>query len=41
MTFLPQEIIARKRDGAALAPAEIAAFIAGFADPHTSSRVPQ
>ncbi|HEV7277233.1 MAG TPA: thymidine phosphorylase [Devosiaceae bacterium] len=32
MTFLPQEIIARKRDGAALEPAEIAAFIAGFAD---------
>ena len=32
MTFLPQEIIARKRDGHALAPAEIAEFIAGFAD---------
>jgi thymidine phosphorylase len=32
LVFLPQEVIARKRDGAALAPAEIAAFIAGFAD---------
>ncbi|HTN64498.1 MAG TPA: thymidine phosphorylase [Devosia sp.] len=31
MVFLPQEIIARKRDGLALAPDEIAAFIAGFA----------
>jgi thymidine phosphorylase len=32
MTFLPQEIIAKKRDGAALDAAEIAEFIAGFAD---------
>ena len=32
MTFLPQEIIARKRDGHALAAEEIAEFIAGFAD---------
>ncbi|HTM77428.1 MAG TPA: thymidine phosphorylase [Devosia sp.] len=31
MVFLPQEIIARKRDGQALAPDEIAAFIKGFA----------
>ena len=30
MTFLPQEVIIRKRDGLALAPAEIAAFIAGL-----------
>jgi len=32
MSFLPQEIIARKRDGAALTPGEIKGFIAGFAD---------
>ncbi|HEV7717785.1 MAG TPA: thymidine phosphorylase, partial [Arsenicitalea sp.] len=32
MTFLPQEIIAKKRDGAVLASDEIAQFIAGFAD---------
>ena len=32
MTFLPQEIIARKRDGESLSAAEIAAFIGGFAD---------
>ncbi|MEX2034168.1 MAG: thymidine phosphorylase, partial [Xanthobacteraceae bacterium] len=32
MTFLPQEIIARKRDGESLAAGEISAFIAGFAD---------
>jgi thymidine phosphorylase len=32
MTFLPQEIIARKRDGAVLGPDEITQFIAGFAD---------
>ncbi len=32
MTFLPQEIIARKRDGGTLAPDEVKAFIAGFAD---------
>src|SRR5690606_12729305 len=30
MTLLPQEIIALKRDGAALDPADIAAFVAGF-----------
>ncbi|WP_375450148.1 thymidine phosphorylase [uncultured Devosia sp.] len=30
MVFLPQEIIARKRDGHALSSEEIAAFIAGF-----------
>jgi thymidine phosphorylase len=30
--FLPQEIIRRKRDGATLDPAEIAAFAAGIAD---------
>lgn len=32
MTFLPQEIISRKRDGAALSADEIRAFIGGFAD---------
>jgi thymidine phosphorylase len=32
MVFLPQEVIAKKRDGAALSSAEIARFIAGFAD---------
>ena len=32
MSFLPQEIIAKKRDGGALAPQEIADFIGGFAD---------
>ncbi|MDB5561658.1 MAG: Thymidine phosphorylase [Hyphomicrobiales bacterium] len=32
MSLLPQEIIAKKRDGAPLAPDEIAQFIAGFAD---------
>ncbi len=31
MVFLPQEVIARKRDGHTLSDAEIAAFIAGFA----------
>ncbi|QQR36089.1 thymidine phosphorylase [Devosia oryziradicis] len=31
MVFLPQEIILKKRNGEALAPAEIADFIAGFA----------
>ena len=31
MVFLPQEVILKKRNGEALAPAEIAAFIAGFA----------
>jgi thymidine phosphorylase len=31
MVFLPQEIIAKKRDGLPLADAEIAEFIAGFA----------
>src|SRR5690606_38568218 len=30
MVFLPQEVIVRKRDGEALAAADIAAFIAGF-----------
>jgi thymidine phosphorylase len=30
MTHLPQEIIALKRDGAALDPSDIAAFVAGF-----------
>ncbi|HYD30779.1 MAG TPA: thymidine phosphorylase, partial [Azospirillaceae bacterium] len=30
--MLPQEIIRRKRDGAALTGAEIAAFIAGLTD---------
>ncbi|RYE86906.1 MAG: hypothetical protein EOP19_05645 [Hyphomicrobiales bacterium] len=32
MSLLPQEIIARKRDGAVLTPGEIKGFIAGFAD---------
>jgi thymidine phosphorylase len=32
MVFLPQEVIARKRDGEALTPGEIQSFIAGFAD---------
>ena len=32
MTFLPQEIIARKRDGESLTAGEIAAFIGGFAN---------
>lgn len=32
MTLLPQEIIAEKRDGAALAPAAIKSFIAGLTD---------
>jgi len=32
MSFLPQEIIARKRDGEVLTAAEIGALIAGFAD---------
>ncbi|MEO8882134.1 MAG: thymidine phosphorylase [Devosia sp.] len=32
MTFLPQEIIARKRDGLALDPDDIRRFVAGFAD---------
>src|SRR5688572_4722652 len=31
MTFLPQEVIARKRDGEALTRGEIAAFISGLA----------
>ena len=31
MVFLPQEVILRKRDGEALAPADISRFIAGFA----------
>ncbi|MEO8685010.1 MAG: thymidine phosphorylase, partial [Devosia sp.] len=31
MSFLPQEVIARKRDGQQLSDAEIATFIAGFA----------
>jgi thymidine phosphorylase len=31
MVFLPQEVIAKKRDGHALSSAEIAEFIAGFA----------
>ena len=30
--FLPQEIVRRKRDGEALEPAEIAAFVGGLAD---------
>ena len=30
MTILPQEIIRKKRDGAALAPAEIEAFVQGL-----------
>jgi thymidine phosphorylase len=32
VTFLPQEIIAKKRDGLALSAEEIRCFIAGFAD---------
>lgn len=32
MVFLPQEVIAKKRDGTVLSSAEIARFIAGFAD---------
>lgn len=32
MVFLPQEVIARKRDGKALSQDDIARFIAGFAD---------
>jgi thymidine phosphorylase len=32
MVFLPQEVIARKRDGESLTPGEIQAFIGGFAD---------
>ena len=32
MSFLPQEVIAKKRDGEVLSAAEIGAFIAGFAD---------
>ena len=32
MVFLPQEVILKKRNGEALAPAEIADFIAGFAE---------
>ncbi|MFY8099894.1 MAG: thymidine phosphorylase, partial [Allorhizobium sp.] len=32
MSFLPQEIIAAKRDGKPLDAAQIGAFIAGFAD---------
>lgn len=32
MSFLPQEVIAKKRDGDVLTPGEIGAFIAGFAD---------
>ncbi|UJW84842.1 thymidine phosphorylase [Devosia sp. SL43] len=32
MVFLPQEVILKKRNGEALAPAEIAQFIAGFAE---------
>ena len=32
MSFLPQEIIARKRDGLTLAPGEVKSFIGGFAD---------
>ncbi|HEY9548186.1 MAG TPA: thymidine phosphorylase, partial [Kiloniellaceae bacterium] len=32
MTLLPQEIIRRKRDGAALSGEEIDAFVAGIAD---------
>ena len=32
MSFLPQEIIRRKRDGQPLTLGEIRAFIAGFAD---------
>lgn len=36
MSFLPQEIIRSKRDGAELDPAAIAAFIAGFGDDSVS-----
>jgi thymidine phosphorylase len=36
MTFLPQETIIRKRDGAALTQGEIARFIAGFASAEVS-----
>jgi thymidine phosphorylase len=32
MVFLPQEVIARKRDGEALTPGEIGGFIAGLTD---------
>ena len=32
MVFLPQEVIARKRDGETLTAGEIRSFIAGFAD---------
>ncbi|HHY49963.1 MAG TPA: thymidine phosphorylase [Alphaproteobacteria bacterium] len=32
MVFLPQEVIARKRDGEVLTPGEIAGFIAGLTD---------
>ena len=32
MTFLPQEVIARKRDGLALTSGEIQSFIAGLTD---------
>ena len=32
MSFLPQEVIAKKRDGEALSPGEIGAFIAGLTD---------
>ena len=38
MVFLPQEVIARKRDGHVLSPDEIAQFIAGFTIRH---RVPR
>jgi thymidine phosphorylase len=37
MVFLPQEVIARKRDGDALTPGEIQSFIAGFADSSVSN----
>jgi thymidine phosphorylase len=36
MVFLPQEVIARKRDGEPLTAGEIQNFIAGFADGHVS-----
>ena len=37
MTVLPQQVIARKRDGFALAPAEINQFVAGLNDGTVSS----
>ncbi len=36
MVFLPQEVIIRKRNGAALLPEDIAQFIAGFANGNVS-----